>query len=177
MQKLKRTFRSHLIVGLLLVTLSASTLPAPACNSKKTLEVAAEAAKDIGGGTRDVIQAVGQAYDKKLITLEQKDKLADLLGQIARGGQKGVAALQALEAAGVTELSSDHRANLNKLFDDAVIGPFLDLLTEIGKLSSESSMAIRAALATVRTAILLFSQKIGRLDVEKMITTREAEYA
>ena len=70
----------------------------------------------------------------------------------------------------------DQRDALNKLFDSDVIEPFLRLISEIAKLSPQSETAIRIALASLRTTILLFSQKIGRVDVEKMILQKEAEY-
>lgn len=169
--------RSFALPVVLVVAIMSGTLPQPACDGKKALSESAEAAKDIGGGTRDAIKAVRQAWEQKLITTEQKDKFADLLGAIARGGQKGVAAIDALEKSGVTELTADHRAQLDTLFSDGVITPFLEMITEIAKLSPTSSVAIRAAIATLRTAILLLSQKVGRNDVEKMILQRELQYA
>lgn len=143
------------------------------CNKQKSLEVAAEAAKDIGGGTRDVIKAVGDAYYKKLITLEQKDRLADALSAIARGGQKGVSAIEALDKAGVTTMSGSDAEALSRIFTDEVVAPFLELLTELGKLSASSSAAIRAALVSVRTAIVLLSSKIGRANIIRQIEARE----
>ena len=172
--KLQTRFRSFALPVIILAVLTG-TLPMPGCDKKKALAEAAEAAKDIGGGTRDVIEAVGKAYDQKLITLEQKDKLADLLIAIAKGGQKGVQALDTLEKSGVTELTPDQRSILNKLFDVEVIDPFLNLISEIAKLSDESQTAIRIALASVRTAILLFSNKIGRNDIQKLVEAREAD--
>lgn len=172
---MKTTFRSFALPTVLVFLIFSNTLPMPGCDKKRALAEAAEAAKDIGGGTRDVIAAVGKAYDQKLISFEQKNRLADLLIAIAKGGQKGVAALDTLEKSGVTELSGDQRSVLNKLFDVEVIDPFLTLISEIAKLSDESQTAIRIALASVRTAILLFSNKIGRIDIRRLIETQEAE--
>lgn len=164
--------RKVLSLALVLVLLP-STLAFGPCNSPKTLSVAAEAAKDIGGGTRDVIKAVGDAYQAKLITLEQKDKYADLLKKIAQGGQRGVDAIEDLQNAGVTNPNAEQSNLLRRIFDDDVVTPFLELLTEIGKLSESSSIAIRAAMASVRTAIVLLSSKIGRSDVIRAIEARE----
>jgi hypothetical protein len=125
----------------------------------------AEAAKDIGGEVRDLVDAVGKAYTQKLITLAQKDKFADLLAAVARGGQKGVDVIVALQQQGVKVPNADQRSQLNKVFDDDVIAPFLTFLTELGKLSDDSAIAIRAAMASVRTAILFFSSRVGRTDV------------
>jgi len=165
--------QSRSIAFLLAITVTAYTGYGFACNRQRTIDVAAEAAKDIGGGTRDIIKAVGEAYDKKLITLEQKDRLARLLKNIARGGQKGVDAIDALEKSGVTNLSGTDAQALSKIFTDEVVGPFLELLTELGKLSDSSSAAIRTALVSVRTAIVLLSSKIGRADLIKEIQARE----
>lgn len=165
--------RSRLLSITLTVAVFLSASAFGPCNKQNSLNVAAEAAKDIGGGTRDVIKAVGDAFDKKLITLEQKDRFADILGAIARGGQKGVTAIEALERAGVTTLSGSDAEALSRIFTDEVVAPFLELLTEIGKLSPASSAAIRAALISVRTAIVLLSSKIGRADIIQEIKARE----
>lgn len=146
------------------------------CGGEKQLKQVAEAAKDISGGTRDVIAAVGQAHDKQLITLQQKDKLADLLIAIAKGGQKGVDVIAALEAAGATSIPSDKQKLLSTIFSDEVTTPFLQLLTELGKLTDSQSAAIRLALGGLRTTILLLSQKIGRSDVEIRIRRLETQY-
>lgn len=137
------------------------------------LQKSAEAAKDIGGGTRDVIKAVGDAYQAKLITLEQKDRLADILKKIAQGGQKGVDAIEFLQKQGITTPTSEQRINLSKIFDDDVVAPFLNLLTELGKLSESANATIRTAMVSVRTAIVLLSSRIGRNDVIEAIKARE----
>lgn len=167
--------RARSIALLLIISVSAYSGFGFACNKQNTLNQAAEAAKDIGGGTRDVIKAVGDAYQAKLITLEQKDRLADLLIQISKGGQKGVAAIEKLQQQGVSIPTLDQKQILNKLFDDEVISPFLRLLTEMGKLSESSAASIRLALASVRTAIVLLSNKIGRNDVILKIQALEAQ--
>lgn len=170
---MRRQSTRHLAL-MLAVALVAYSGYGFACGGPKTLSVAAEAAKDIGGGVRDTIKAVGDAYDKKLITLEQKDQLADLLGAIAKGGLKGVDAIETLQKSGVTTLTGPNAQVLNTIFSDEVIAPFLQLLTELGKLSNSSSAAIRAALISVRAAIVLLSSKIGRDDVIHQINRLEA---
>ena len=158
---------------LILVLVLGGVAPMSGCGGEKQLSQAAEAAKDIGGGTRDVVKAVSEAYQKGLLTLPQKDRFADLLKAIARGGQKGVAVIEALQKAGVSELNGDQRKQLTVIFDDDVVAPFLELLQELGKLSESSSVAIRAALVSVRTAIVLLSNRIGRTDVIEAIAARE----
>lgn len=156
----------YLGTGLGAVVITQAACPGPKDKSFKTV---AEAAKDIGGGTRDVIKAVGEAYDKGLITTAQKDKFADLLRAIARGGKKGVDVLDTIQKAGLTEVPADKQQALNLVFSDEVITPYLTLLTELGKLSETQSAAIRAALVVVRTAILLLSNKLGRNDVQPAV--------
>jgi hypothetical protein len=168
--------RRKILAVALTVVLLPSTLAMGPCNRQSTLNSAAEAAKDIGGGTRDVIKAVGDAYQAKLITLEQKDRFADLLKAIAQGGQRGVDAIEFLQKQGVETPTAEQRINLMRIFDDDVIAPFLNLLTEIGKLSNAQSVAIRAALASVRTAIVLLSSRIGRADVIRAIEAREVRW-
>jgi hypothetical protein len=161
------------LIPILLVVMAIGPISPPACDSKRALDEAAEAAKDIGGGVRDVTAAVGQAYDKQLITLAQKDRLADILIRISQGGQQGVETIAALHAAGVTDIDGQHRIELDAIFTNAVVGPFLELLTEIGRLPTDANLAIRASLPAVRSAILLFSRKISRGDVERQIHAAE----
>lgn len=163
-----RTHRKP-IIAVLVIAIMVS-----ACGGSKELKQVAEAAKDIGGGTRDTIAAVGQAFDQGLLTLTQKDKLADLLIAIARGGQKGVAVIDALERSGVTNIPADKQKLLSAIFTEEVTAPFLQLLTELGKLTEAQSAAIRVALVTLRSAILLLSNRIGRVDIERAIMERSA---
>lgn len=164
------------IVALILV-LSVPTFGFNKCGDPKQIKQVAEAAKDIGGGTRDVIKAVDTAYDQKLLTRDQKDKLADLLIAIAKGGENGVNVIAALEALGAETVPPDQQQILTAIFDDQVIAPFLQLLTELANLSPASSVAIRAALVGLRGAILLLSQRIGRNDVIDAIHELEVQYA
>lgn len=170
---MNRIRRLLAINTLVLVLVLGGVAPLAGCGGEKQLAQAAEAAKDIGGGTRDVIKAVGEAYQKGLLTLAQKDRFADLLKAIARGGQKGVSVIEALQKAGVTTLNGEQRKQLTLIFDDEVVAPFLELLQDLGKLSESSSAAIRAALVSVRTAIVLLSSRIGRADVIRAIEARE----
>lgn len=165
--------QKKLFILLTLICLVSQTAFGP-CGRQKSIEVAAEAAKDIGGGVRDTIKAVSDAYDAKLITLEQKDKLALLLKRIAQGGQKGVDAIAFLESKGATTLSGPDSLSITRIFNDDVVAPFLELLTEMGKLTDAQAAAIRAALASVRTAIVLLSSKIGRADIIREIERLEA---
>lgn len=158
----------HLSAMTLIALLVFSQL---ACGPKQ-LQAAAEAAKDLGGATRDSIAAVSKAYTQNLITLAQKDKLADILSVIAKGGQKGVDAIDALNKSGVTTLSGGNAIALNKLFDAEMVTPFLRLLNEIAGLSASASAAIQVSIASLRTILLLFSQKIGRTDVERTINAK-----
>jgi hypothetical protein len=159
-------------IGAVVVTQTAC----PGSNNPKTLKTVAEAAKDIGGGTRDVIKAIGEAYDKGLITLAQKDKFADLLIAISRGGKKGVDVIAAIQQSGLSEVPADKQQTLSLIFSNEVVAPFLLLLTELGKLSEANSAAIRAALVGLRTAILLLSNKIGRNDIPREIERREKSF-
>jgi hypothetical protein len=164
--------RSKVLAILLSLCLLSTVATQTACGEKQ-LSQAAEAAKDITGGTRDVIKAVGQAYQAKLITLAQKDQLADLLEKILNGSEKGITAIELLHKQGVETPTTEQRSALSKIFDNEVIAPFLEILTELGKLSDSQSVAIRAALVTMRTAIVLLSNKIGRADVIRAIEARE----
>ena len=57
------------------------------------------------------------------------------------------------------------------------MAPFLQLLTDVAKLTDEQSAAIRVSLASLRTIILIFSQKIGRADVIDQVNERWLAYA
>lgn len=159
----------------LLLILSFSAM-APKCGDPKQVQQVAEAAKDIGGGTRDAIKAVDKAYTDKLITLTQKDRLADMLLRISRGGKAGVAAIEAVAVLGDGTIPATQQEIISAIFTDQVVGPFLDLITEIAKLSPTASVAIRASVSALRTTILLLSQRIGRSDIIDAIHAKEVIY-
>jgi hypothetical protein len=140
------------------------------CSPKQkadALKTAAESEKDLAKDVQFALTAVEKAWHQKLITTDQKNRLAHLLGQIASGDQKAIEATIALQAAGSLDTSE-----LSTILNDQVVAPFLNVLTEIGKLTPDSSAAIRAAIAGIRTTILLLSQKIGRNDVIEKINSR-----
>jgi len=164
-RKLKLTASALVLVLLLAFTLGNTGCPKSEPQSpKKLVAQAAEVAKDVGGSTRDVIKAVGQAYDQKLITLEQKDKYADLLIKISEGGQKGVSALTELEKhVGETgQIPADKWQLLNALFNSELVTPFLNFLTEINKLTPEANVAIQVSVIALRSLILRLSDAFGR---------------
>jgi len=166
--------RSQKLCSVILALCLCAVVPLnTSCDGKTSLAKTAEAAKDIGANTRSVIKAVGQAYQQNLITLEQKDKLADILGTIAVGGQKGVDAIEFLHKQGIETPTTEQRIKLTDIFDNEVVGPFLTLLTEIGKLTDTQATAIRISLASLRTTMLLLANRLGRNDIIRAIKARE----
>ncbi|MEO6390819.1 MAG: hypothetical protein ABIP75_03145 [Pyrinomonadaceae bacterium] len=152
-----------LIFGVASVLLLTQT----ACpgKAKVSIQAAAEASKDLGGGTRDVIKAVRQAYEKNLISLELKNKLADGLGLIATGGLHGTQVIDALNnefGGDINRVPSEVWTNAAKLFDDEVVRPFLDLLRDLNTITPGQSLSIRIALSAVRSAILTIAVVFGR---------------
>lgn len=140
------------------------TIPLSGC-SKTNLKKAAEAAKDINMATLRVVRAVAQAYDKKLIGLETKDKLADLLKKMADAGFKGTQIIDYLNSKynGNTSLiPQEEWRNIFVVFDDGVVAPFLEILRTLGALSPDNAYQIRIALQGVRSLVLVIASAFNR---------------
>lgn len=142
---------------------------------KQTMQKAAEAVKDVNGGVLDTTRAVAKAYHQGLITIEKKDRLADLLIKLAKGGEKATGVLVALNKEFPDgNLPADRWTLLNKLLDDELISVFLDVLTELTALTPATADLIRIAMAGVRSAILILAGIFGRRTaVERSIERRE----
>lgn len=121
-----------------------------------------EVSRDLALSTREVIKASHEAYLQGSLTLEQKDRIAELLKGVAEGGKRGTEMIKALNAQGMCLFPDVTSAEISKLFSEEVIAPYLQLESELSKLPDTCTAPIRASLESVRMSLLLASKRQNR---------------
>lgn len=145
---------------LLSVIVIYSLLLLTACPQETVVRRAAKASYELSGLTVDVINAVGKAYANNLIDIRTKDDLANKLKTLSVGGMKFNQLLEsALKDANgdETKVTPDKIQNLNKVFSDDVVMPFLEILQLAKVISPANVNYLHSAIAALRTAILTIS--------------------
>ena len=129
-----------------------------ACDQNQ-IRKAAKASDQLSGLTLDAVRATKQAYTDGLITLEQKDRIADKLLVLASGGQTFNAVVKQT-AANSGAMTTDKWLALEKLFDVEVITPFLEFLAQTAGVASATKL--NAAIGLIRLSVLTIAQVFGR---------------
>jgi hypothetical protein len=144
----------------LLVSFAMSQTSCGANSFKNALE----ASKDLGANTDAATERVRNIWQQGAISLEQKDHIARLLIKIAKAGKQGHEVLVALsqQYAKPSDVPVDKWFDVDKAFSDEVVIPFLELLTVIAGLNSETSAYLRIAISQVRNMILILSKLLGK---------------
>ncbi len=130
-----------------------------ACPKDTAVHKAARASYELAGITRDVIAGVDKAYTDHVISVEQKNVLADKLTQIAKGGQAFNAI--ATQVSNSNTVPQDKWILLQSILNDQIVSPFLGLLETLKAISPATATALFTATAALRTAILVISQVIS----------------
>jgi hypothetical protein len=115
----------------------------------------AEASLIIGRVTGDVIEAVTNAWRDQLISLEQKDRLADLLGQISKAGQQSMAILQGFVDQNLLVVSEGQGGELSALLSNEILKPYVELYSEVCDLPDGIAGEIKVTLRNARASLLL----------------------
>jgi hypothetical protein len=138
-----------------------------ACPKDTAIHKAAKASYELSGITRDVIAATDKAYTQHDISLALKNKLAGELVLIAAGGKRFNEIATGVN--NINTISTDKLQILNTILSNEIAGPFLSILQDISVLSLPQAVALKAALATLRTAILLISQVISENTYQRVL--------
>lgn len=156
---------------LLLMFLIPTVAFASGCPTKKSqLEKAAKASFQVSGLTIDVLKATRKAYEENLIDLDTKNKMADSLKLLALGGEafnnavKG--AVNEYGASGKIPLSKYQE--LNVLFSNQVVAPFLQISTESGLLSNTKATYLRVAIMALKATIVTIGKGFSNSVAEKI---------
>lgn len=149
-----------ILISLLLVY---ALVLATACPIKESdIARAKRASNALAGLTADAITATRTAFENKLISLEQKNSIADALIMISRGGTRFTLAVKAAES---SKLLVERREVLNQVFSRDIVEPFLSLLQQIGLLKNAAALA--HAIDLLRVQILVISKVFSRNTLGK----------
>lgn len=154
---------TRLTLVLSLITISLIT---QACGNV-SFQRAAEISKDITGGGLDVERKVTEVWNRPNhggLTLEQKDRLADILLSIGRGSKAAADTFESLYnefGPDTTKVPILRLNQLAQLLNQNITAPFLSLLVEVGKLNAENSALISVTIAALRTFVLRLSNVFG----------------
>lgn len=147
-----------------------------ACPKETALKRSAKASFEMATVTVEIARATEKAYLKKIISLEQKDKLVGLLKQIRVGGKRfhmGLEeAIRQLDASS-QDLPKDTLAALNKLFSSDVVEPFLKMLEEMKLLSPETARSFSSAIEVLRSLIKTIQTGFQQAALEILIKERQ----
>jgi hypothetical protein len=143
-------------------TVGVVTTGCPRERADSNIRKAAKASFELAGVTNDTVTAVGRAYTDGIISLEQKDRLADKLVILAKGGKTFNAAVR--KAAEVYSTDVDPPPSeidlLIALFDSDVISPFLEFLAAVGGINAPPYLA--TAVEMIRNVVLQIARGFGR---------------
>jgi hypothetical protein len=119
----------------------------------------AKAGSDLAVSTVGTRAAVRDAYTQGLLTLEQKDRLENLLETAVESGERVAEMLQSFNTRGVVLIPPGANAEMRRIFLDGIVWPYVQFESELANLPDASIGTIRAALEDVRASLLIASKK------------------
>lgn len=156
---MRKTITLFLIYAICLLTI--------ACPSQKTLEDAMIESRRFATYANRGVEVTRSLFNGRIITLEQKDKIADAFILLGRGGiefDNAVARLHAQYSSG--NVPKDKLDVLFALFDSAVIDKLIKILTDLRVFGANNSYAEIISLLT--TSVLLVAKAFKREKVVKL---------
>jgi hypothetical protein len=151
---MKKLFNA-LIAPCLVLALMLTSMFTTSCDAA-ALQKAKKAGNQLADLSATAIEATKTAYSTKLITLEQKNSIADSLIALSYGGKAFSEYGKQLEAEyGKTPVPQNKLIEFQTLFDKRVVTPFVLLLSKLD--SSIRSEQLRQAIAAIRIAVLTVS--------------------
>lgn len=133
-----------------------------ACPARSDLVKAFKASEQLAVNTETAALAIGDLYQGKVITFEQKESLIAKLRIIAINGKRFHAEVKALAGIYKSKLPDEKISALDIMFNSEVITPFLEILLDAKVLSKEASQKVFLVLAVLRTAVLTISNAFGK---------------
>ena len=130
-----------------------------ACPSKTDLASAKKRSAQLAGISDAAADVTLTLFNKKIITLEQKDKIADAFIRLSKAGIKFDEAVIGLE---LQWGNNPPKANLEQLFtmlNDEVVGLFLDAISELTGINLGYFNDI---IQSFKSAVLAIAKVFGR---------------
>jgi len=161
---------------LLAAILIYSLIFVTACPTKSNLETAFNQSARVANLAETSALTVADLYKAGVINLETKDKIASKLRLVVDNGKKFHKALSKIAEkykGNVNNLSSADKSALDLLFNQEVIAPFAEILTELRVLPENTAKQILTAIALLKTAILTISNIFGQGSFSYKFYSRE----
>lgn len=159
-------FLLYAIVFTGLVT-TACPQPMPA-----DIRKAIDASYRLPAATNDLIDTIREARDQNYVSLETSQKFGTYLYPMTiaeKAYVKGVKALKAATDKAGGTLDQGKFAELQIIFDDQIVKPFLEILQMVGVLSGDNSKKILFAIAAVRLLLTTIAGGLGSSLLQKLI--------
>jgi hypothetical protein len=157
------------LLAILTIAISILTF---ACPKRDIVRGAASASYRLPGLTRDAIKATGDAFDRKLISIEQKDKFALIFQRLANNETRFVALVDDFRAVyeRTQAIDKSRLDAITAFFDAEIVDPFLQILTEYKLLSGSAAGAVKIAIEAVRVVLIQIGAGFGSTKIGSLKT-------
>lgn len=132
------------------------------CPSRGDVKKAFNLSRDISLYGKQATVAVGDLYEGKVISYEQKELYVSYLRQIQEKGEAFFNQVDALAKVYKTKLPDEEIGALDIFFNQEIIAPLVAILVDAGKLSKDKAQAVFAAVAVLKQAILFIANSFGK---------------
>lgn len=126
----------------------------------KTIESAKKQSSRIATYANSGVNITRILFNERVISLTQKDKIANAFIVLAHGGQAFDASVARLEAAYGDKVPMSEIEALFQVFDAQLVGKFLDILRELKVISAGNKYAEIIALLT--STVLIIAKAFGK---------------
>lgn len=147
-----------------------------ACPTKSNLEQAFNQSARVANLAETSALTVADLYRAGVINLETKDKIAKSLRLVVDNGKRFHEVLSKIKEkykGDVNNFSAEDKSALDLIFNQEVIAPFAEILTELRVLPENAAKQILTAIALLKTAILTVSNIFGHGSLSYKFYARE----
>ena len=151
----KRKTGGKAVSTILLLSLAVSLT---ACGPQ-TIAKAKEQSRQLAKYTNAGVDVTRELFKAKIITLEQKDRIADAFLKLARAGQTFDKTIAKIEQEYGKNIPASKIEQLFKIFDGEIVSEYLNLLKDLGVAVQKVREIITLLKTVVLTAAGLFDKR------------------
>lgn len=126
---------------------------------KKSISEAKKQSAQIAVYANNGVEATRTLFQSRVITLEQKDRIADAFILLAKAGQTFDRTIQNIETTYGAKPPKTELYKLFQVFNAEVVGRFLDILQQLKIISANNQ--IGEIVSLIQTAILTIARLFG----------------
>lgn len=132
------------------------------CPSRTNVKQAFELSSQLSDYGKQATTAVGDLFEAKVISFEQKEKYVSALRKIQASGKIFNAKIEVLANIYKTKLPDEEITALDIFFNQEIIAPLAGILIDAANLSKENAQSVYLAIAVLKQAILFISNTFGK---------------